>query len=213
MHLTKRFVAISTAATAAVLFSAGGAQAQENGEFLSFLGNTTLLRVSYPVQVGNDNTYTGPQNTNTNNNTGGGTNNNNNNNGAGGLQQDVAGLYSRSTALMQVSHPVQVGNGNTYTGPQNTNTNNNTGGGTNNNNNNNGGVNNNNNNNNLGGGVNNNNNNNNNIGSGSGIDKGNQMRKTARLQDGAAMQSCYPMTRLAQDIAVIEHLNIDCDQH
>lgn len=159
MKLTKRLVTISTAATAAVLLSAGGAQAQDDGDFLSFLGSTTLPQASTPVQVGHGNTYIGTQNINTNNNIGGGVNNNNNNNNGGGSTQshddEDSGLSSllRKAALVPASYSVQVGEGNSYTETQNNNTNNNTGGGTNNNNNNNGGgVNNNNNNNNTGGG-------------------------------------------------------------
>ncbi|MFG2617528.1 hypothetical protein ACGFXC_07860 [Streptomyces sp. NPDC048507] len=159
MKLTKQFAAISVAATATVLFSAGGAQAQGEGEFLSFLGNAPLQQISYTVQLGDGNTYTGTQNNNTNNNSGKGTANNNNNNNNGGGSSSALG----SRALQEISYPVQVGNGNNFIGTQNNNTNNNTGAGTynnNNNNNNNGGGTFNNNNNNNNGGVNNNNNNN-----------------------------------------------------
>ncbi|MGQ4415626.1 hypothetical protein ACN6LA_000243 [Streptomyces sp. SAS_269] len=39
---------MSAAVTAAVLFSAGGAQAQGVGDALPLLGNVTLLQISYP---------------------------------------------------------------------------------------------------------------------------------------------------------------------
>ncbi|MEU8460901.1 hypothetical protein [Streptomyces sp. NPDC029003] len=184
MKLTKQIASISVAAAATVLLSAGGAQAQGDGEFLSFLGNAPLQKISYPVQLGDGNTYTGTQNTNnnTNNNSGKGiANNNNNNNNGGGSQADGTSSTLGRAALQEISYPVQVGGGNTYIGTQNinnninnntgsgtynNNNNNNNGGGTfnNNNNNNNGGVNNNNNNNNNGGGASTNNNNNNNNG-------------------------------------------------
>ncbi|MDJ0382944.1 hypothetical protein [Streptomyces sp. G-G2] len=177
MKLTKRFVAISTAATAVVLFSAGGAQAQDHGEFLSFLGTTTFQRVSYAVQVGDGNTYIGTQNINTNNNTGGGTNNNNNNNG---------------------------------------------GGVNNNNNNNNGGKGPNNNNNNNGGGAANNNNNNNNGLRGGGTHPHDDAQipgdgEVLSLLGNAALtnlQTCYPVAPVGQSSTfVTEALKISCNQN
>ncbi|MFE2289002.1 hypothetical protein ACFXDJ_33135 [Streptomyces sp. NPDC059443] len=240
MKLTKRFVTISTAATAAVLLSAGGAQAQDDGEFLSFLGSTTLLQASNPVQVGHGNTYIGTQNINTNNNIGGGVNNNNNNNNNSGSvtqshDDDDAGFFSllRSTALVRPSYSVQVGAGNTHTGTQNDNTNNNIGGGTNNNNNNNNngdGVNNNNNNNNNDGGPNNNNNNNNN-GKTADKDKEKDKAKVTKphgdveaqsaggilsfLDDTTLshLQTCYPVDRVGQGDIYVGTLNISCNQH
>ncbi|MFJ9343852.1 hypothetical protein ACIRP0_31920 [Streptomyces sp. NPDC101733] len=234
MKLTKQFTAISVAATAAVLFSAGAAQAQGDGEFLSFLGNTPLQRISYTVQLGDGNSYTGTQNTNTNNNSGKGTANNNNNNN-GGLSQAEAGIPSTlgNSALQEISYPVQVGSGNTFIGTQNINTNNNTGSGTynNNNNNNNGGVNNNNNNNNNGG-TNNNNNNNNNGGGGTNNNNNNNNGSSAHphatrtlwsgklapsVNEAAAAtnrQACLSsMGHVGQDSAVISGaLKIHCAQ-
>ncbi|MES4890334.1 hypothetical protein [Streptomyces sp. NPDC096012] len=108
MRLTKRFATISAAATAAVLFSAGGAQAQGSGGLLSLLSNTPLLKLSYPVgQVkqstskstststkttsktstdtqNNGNAANNNNNNNNNNNGGAANNNNNNNNNNGG---------------------------------------------------------------------------------------------------------------------------------
>ena len=48
MKFAKRCAAVSAAVTAAVLFSAGGAQAQGVGDALPLLGNVTLLQISYP---------------------------------------------------------------------------------------------------------------------------------------------------------------------
>ncbi|GAA1248840.1 MULTISPECIES: hypothetical protein [Streptomyces] len=63
MKLTRRFATISTAATATLLLSAGGAQAQGDGGLLSLLGNSSLVQVCYPMgQVGNGNVNTGTQN-------------------------------------------------------------------------------------------------------------------------------------------------------
>jgi hypothetical protein len=65
VKLTKRFATISTAATAAVLLSAGGAQAQGDGGLLSLLDDSPLLQVCYPMgQVGQGNSFTGTQNIN-----------------------------------------------------------------------------------------------------------------------------------------------------
>ncbi|WP_330295245.1 hypothetical protein [Streptomyces sp. NBC_00503] len=240
MKLTKRLVTISTAATAAVLLSAGGAQAQDDGDFLSFLGSTTLPQASTPVQVGHGNTYIGTQNINTNNNIGGGVNNNNNNNNSGGRTQshddDDSGLFSllHKTALVPASYSVQVGEGNSYTETQNNNTNNNLGGGTNNNNNNNGGgVNNNNNNNNIGGGTNNNNNNNGGEGTNNNNNNNNggAKDKAVDAHDDAAtrsvggvraliedatrshLQTCYPIEQAGLGDTYIGTLNISCNQH
>ncbi|MFJ9731252.1 hypothetical protein ACIRU2_27505 [Streptomyces sp. NPDC101169] len=48
MKFAKRCAAISAAVTAAVLFSAGGAQAHGVGDALPLLDNMTLLKVAYP---------------------------------------------------------------------------------------------------------------------------------------------------------------------
>ncbi|MDH6541450.1 hypothetical protein [Streptomyces sp. SPB4] len=202
MKLTKQFAAISVAATATVLFSAGGAHAQGDGEFLSSLGNTTLQRISYPVQIGDGNSYIGTQNINTNNNSGKGiaNNNNNNNNGNGN---------GGRAALQEISYPVQLGNGNNFIGTQNINTNNNTGAGTynNNNNNNNGSGTFNNNNNNNNGGVANNNNNNNGNGAHRHANRAMNSGKLAPLLNAAARinrQSCSSqMGQIGQSSAVI----------
>lgn len=237
MKLAKRFAAISTAATAAVLLSAGGAQAQDDGDFLSFLGSATLPQASTPVQVGHGNTYIGTQNVNTNNNLGGGVNNNNNNNDGGSTKShdDDEGFFSllHRAGLVQASYAVQVGEGNSYTETQNNNTNNNIGGGTNNNNNNNnnGGDVNNNNNNNIGGGTNNNNNNN---GSGGTNNNNNNIggaaEKAADAHDSAEirstegirslldetalshLQACYPIEHVGLGDTYVGTLNISCNQ-
>jgi hypothetical protein len=48
VKFAKRCAAISAAVTAAVLFSAGGAQAHGVGDALPLLDNMTLLKVAYP---------------------------------------------------------------------------------------------------------------------------------------------------------------------
>ncbi|MEU1706177.1 hypothetical protein ABZ478_12330 [Streptomyces sp. NPDC005706] len=48
MKFAKRCAAVSAAVTAAVLFSAGGAQADGVGDALPLLRNVTLLQISYP---------------------------------------------------------------------------------------------------------------------------------------------------------------------
>lgn len=64
MKLTRRFATISAAATATLLLSAGGAQAEGDGGLLSLLGNSPLIQVCYPMgQVGGiGNINTGAQN-------------------------------------------------------------------------------------------------------------------------------------------------------
>lgn len=142
MKLTRRLAAISGAAITAVVFSAGGAQAQGNGGILSLLGQPSLVQVPYRMGQGDSDDAGNNTNTNTNNNTGGVNNNNNNNNnnrGAatnnnnnnnnvfGGVQNQGGGglmglLGVRS--LLQVCYPIgQVGQGNTFTGNQNINCN------------------------------------------------------------------------------------------
>lgn len=65
MELTRRFATISAAATATLLLSAGGAQAEGDGGLLSLLGNSPLIQVCYPMsQVGNGNINTGTQHNN-----------------------------------------------------------------------------------------------------------------------------------------------------
>ncbi|MER6317046.1 hypothetical protein ABT237_25260 [Streptomyces sp. NPDC001581] len=60
MKLTRRFATISAAATATLLLSAGGAQAEGDGGLLSLLGNSPLIQVCYPMGqvggIGNSNT-------------------------------------------------------------------------------------------------------------------------------------------------------------
>ncbi|MER6225991.1 hypothetical protein ABT189_36505 [Streptomyces sp900105755] len=141
MKLAKRFATISAAVTAAVLFSAGGAQAQSGGGLLSLLSDIPLLGTSYPLGLaGQGGTSTGAQttnNNNNNNNTGGGPNNNNNNNGGGtnnnnnnnnGDSQTQTGgagvlpLLGKSLINFQICLPKgQVGSSNTLTGNQNIN--------------------------------------------------------------------------------------------
>ncbi|MFG2884574.1 hypothetical protein ACGFYV_20170 [Streptomyces sp. NPDC048297] len=145
MKLGKKFAAIGTAAIATVLFSAGGAQAQDGG-LLGLLGNTSPFPISHSMrqaemggddgaQANNTNNNTNNNNNaggvnnnnNNNNNNGGGTNNNNNNNNnAGGAQAQDGGLLGLLgiTKLFnfQVCHPVgQGGKGNTFSGNQNVN--------------------------------------------------------------------------------------------
>ncbi|MFF1566943.1 hypothetical protein ACFVY1_26040 [Streptomyces sp. NPDC058293] len=64
MKLTRRFATLSAAATATLLLSAGGAQADGDGGLLSLLGNSPILQVCYPMgQVGGiGNRNTGAQN-------------------------------------------------------------------------------------------------------------------------------------------------------
>ena len=115
MKLAKRFTAISVAVTAAILFSAGGAQAQSGGGLLSLLGDIPLLRMPFSMgTAGLGDSSTGTQ-----------TNNNNNNNGDSQAQADGAGILSllgKSLINFQVCYPKgQVGSGNTFTGNQNIN--------------------------------------------------------------------------------------------
>ncbi|MFI0233643.1 hypothetical protein [Streptomyces sp. NPDC017086] len=146
MKLTKRFAAISTAAVTAVLFSAGGAQAQGDGGLLSRLGVASLLQAPYRMgQAGLGGTDTqSATNTNTNNNNNnnpGGVNNNNNNNNNGGVNTNnntnnnniLAGTAAPGGGgllsllgippLLQICSPTgQVAQGNnTFTGSQNIN--------------------------------------------------------------------------------------------
>ncbi len=148
VKLTKRFAAIGAAAITAVLFSAGGAQAQGDGGLLSLLGAKSLLNAPYRAgQTGTDGQGgTGAQNnttntnTNTNNNAGGVNNNNNNNNNGGtntnnntnnnniltgADEQGGGGLLSLLGIgpLLQICHPTgQAAQGNnTFTGSQNIN--------------------------------------------------------------------------------------------
>ncbi|BBC94958.1 MULTISPECIES: hypothetical protein [Streptomyces] len=138
MKLAKRFTAISVAVTAAILFSAGGAQAQSGGGLLSLLGDIPLLRMPFSMGTAgpgdsstgtqtnnNNNNNTGGPNNNNNNNGGGTNNNNNNNNGDSQAQADGAGILSllgKSLINFQVCYPKgQVGSGNTFTGNQNIN--------------------------------------------------------------------------------------------
>ncbi|MER6978532.1 hypothetical protein [Streptomyces carpinensis] len=89
MKLTKRFAAISTAAAAAVLFSAGGAQAQDDGDSPSLPGSPALIQICAPIgQAGDGNTINGNQNINCNLNNGGTNNNNNNNNNGNGTNNN-----------------------------------------------------------------------------------------------------------------------------
>ncbi|MEU9340666.1 hypothetical protein AB0D74_05520 [Streptomyces sp. NPDC048278] len=130
----------SAAVTAAILFSAGGAQAQNGGGLLSLLSDIPLLGTSSPLGLaGQGGTSTGAQttNNNNNNNNGGGPNNNNNNNGGGtnnnnnnnnGDSQTQAGgtgilpLLGKSLINFQICYPKgQVGSSNTLTGNQNIN--------------------------------------------------------------------------------------------
>ncbi|MFB7506141.1 hypothetical protein [Streptomyces broussonetiae] len=145
MKLTKQLAAISAAAIVAVLFSAGGAQAQGDGGLLSLLTNTPGLHVSHPMgQVrkgnsggqggsttttnnnNNNNNNAGGVNNNNNNNGGGVNNNNNNNNGSTAGTQGGGGLLSllglNSLFRFQVCYPLgQTGKGNTFSGNQNIN--------------------------------------------------------------------------------------------
>ncbi|CAK7287163.1 hypothetical protein [Streptomyces misionensis] len=130
MKLAKRFATISAAATAAILFSATGAQAQSNGGLLSLLDSIPLLRMPYTMgATGQGDTPLGAQttnnNNNNNNNAGGPNNNNNNNNGDSQTQGNTAGLLpllGKSLFNFQVCYPKgQVGSGNTFTGNQNIN--------------------------------------------------------------------------------------------
>ncbi|MBW8799595.1 MAG: hypothetical protein JF597_40280 [Streptomyces sp.] len=135
MKLAKRFATISAAVTAAVVFGAGGAQAQSGGGLLSLLSDIPLLGLA-----GQDGTSTGAQttnNNNNNNNNGGGPNNNNNNNGGGtnnnnnnnngdsqtqGNTTGLLPLLGKSLVNFQVCYPKgQVGSSNTLTGNQNIN--------------------------------------------------------------------------------------------
>ncbi|MFJ5270602.1 hypothetical protein [Streptomyces sp. NPDC088358] len=130
MKLTKRIVTISAAATAAVLLSVGGAQAQGDGGSLPVLGDASLPQSPYAgtAFIGTPNTTNngGGGNNNNNNNNGRGPNNNNNNNGGtnnnnnniGGQTRDNGGLLSLLgvTRLFnfQVCYPTgQVGHRNT----------------------------------------------------------------------------------------------------
>lgn len=140
MKLAKRFATISAAATAAILFSAAGAQAQSNGGLLSVLDSIPLLRMPYTMGAtgqgdtplgtqttnnNNNNNNAGGPNNNNNNNGGGTNNNNNNNNGDSQTQGNTAGLLpllGKSLFNFQVCYPKgQVGSGNTFTGNQNIN--------------------------------------------------------------------------------------------
>ncbi|MEU9454672.1 hypothetical protein [Streptomyces sp. NPDC048277] len=141
MKFTKRIAAISAAATAAILFSAGGAQAQSDAGLLSLLGNLPFLQMPYATGLAekagtstgtratnnnnnNNNTGVGPNNNNNNN--GGRTNNNNNNNngdsrGRGG-EAGIFSLLGKSLINFQVCYPKgQAGTHNTFTGNQNIN--------------------------------------------------------------------------------------------
>ncbi|MFJ7151256.1 hypothetical protein ACIQVT_24155 [Streptomyces sp. NPDC100445] len=142
MKLVKRFATISAAATAVILLSAGGAQAQSDGGLMSLLGNLPLLRVANPMKSGglsdsgtlaetqtnnnNNNNLTGSGPNNNNNNNGGGTNNNNNNNNGDTQAQGAGGiipLLGGSLINFQVCYPKgQTGGANTtFTGNQNIN--------------------------------------------------------------------------------------------
>ncbi|GAA3386854.1 hypothetical protein [Streptomyces roseoviridis] len=70
MKPTQRFAAVTAAAAASILLSAGGALAQNDEGLLSpLLGNVSLLQVCYPMgQVGHGNTFAGTQNINCNQN-------------------------------------------------------------------------------------------------------------------------------------------------
>ncbi|MQY36037.1 hypothetical protein SRB17_40340 [Streptomyces sp. RB17] len=142
MTFAKRFTTISAAAVAAILLSAGGAQAQGDGGLRSLLGTIPLLRASNPMEMAgqggggstgtqttnnknnnNNNAGSGPNNNNNNN--GGGPNNNNNNNNGDTQAQGTGGLLpllGKSLINIQVCYPMgQVGSGNTLTGNQNIN--------------------------------------------------------------------------------------------
>lgn len=148
MKLTKRFATISTAAITAVLFSAGGAQAQGDGGLLSRLGVLSLLQAPYgggqggtDTQSTTNTTTRNNTNNNNNNNAGNGVNNNNNNNNngdrntntntnnnnilAGTQAQGGGGLLSilGIPPLLQICYPTgQAAQGNnTFTGSQNIN--------------------------------------------------------------------------------------------
>ncbi|MFH8339653.1 hypothetical protein [Streptomyces sp. AM6-12] len=139
MKLAKRFAAVSVAATAAIIFSAGGAQAQSGGGLLSLLGDIPLLRMPFSMGTAglggsttgtqttnnNNNNNTGGPNNNNNNNGGGTNNNNNNNNGDSQAQASDTGILSllgKSLINFQVCYPKgQEGSGNTFTGNQNIN--------------------------------------------------------------------------------------------
>ncbi|MFG2638597.1 hypothetical protein ACGFX8_33255 [Streptomyces sp. NPDC048362] len=135
MKLTKRFAMISAMAAAAILLSAGGAQAQGDGGLLSVLGNTPLLKLSHLVPqtkqakggTSTDGGATNNNNNNNNNNNGNGaaTNNNNNNNNVsaqapGGL---LSLLDNLSLLNLQICPKGQEGTTNTFSGNQNINCN------------------------------------------------------------------------------------------
>ena len=108
MKLTKRIATICTAATATVLLSAGGAQANDGGGLLSLLDNTPLVQVTYPLKQALQGNYLTSgssavkkstksgttdggnitNNNNNNNNAAGPNNNNNNNNNGGGTSNN-----------------------------------------------------------------------------------------------------------------------------
>jgi hypothetical protein len=144
MKLAKRIATISAAATAAILFSAGGAQAaQTDGGLIALLGNLPLLHLADQAgsagqgqKAGNSETTTnnnvntngvGPNNNNNNNNNGGGGPNNNNNNNNGDTQTQGGGgglfpLLGGPLINFQVCYTKgQDGSGNTFTGNQNIN--------------------------------------------------------------------------------------------
>ncbi|MET8289233.1 hypothetical protein AB0L42_20005 [Streptomyces sp. NPDC052287] len=119
MKLTQRISMISIAATAAVLFGAGGVQAQGDGGHLPVLGTPNTIDTTNggggTNNNHNNNIGRGPNNNNNNN---GGRNNNNNNNNIGGQSLNNGGLLSvlGITRLFnfQVCYPTgQVGRGNT----------------------------------------------------------------------------------------------------
>lgn len=140
MKLTKRLATISTAATAAILISAGGAQAQSAGGSIPLLDRIPLLRVFQPTGLAgladaatgtqstnnnnNNNNATGGPNNNNNNNSGRTNNNNNNNNGDTPTQGNggILPLLGKSLFNFQVCYPTgQHGTGNKFRGNQNIN--------------------------------------------------------------------------------------------
>ncbi|MFD1273533.1 hypothetical protein ACFQ51_22720 [Streptomyces kaempferi] len=92
MKLTQRISMISIAATAAVLFGAGGVQAQGDGGHLPVLGTPNTMDTTNDGggtnNNHNNNIGRGPNNNNNNN---GGRNNNNNNNNIGGQSLNNGG--------------------------------------------------------------------------------------------------------------------------
>ncbi|MEV7388035.1 MULTISPECIES: hypothetical protein [unclassified Streptomyces] len=140
MKLTKRLATISTAVTAAILISAGGAQAQSAGGSIPILDSIPLLRVLQPTGLAglrdaatgtqstnndnNNNNATGGPNNNNNNNSGRTNNNNNNNNGDTPTQGDggIFPLLGKSLFNFQVCYPTgQHGAVNKFRGNQNIN--------------------------------------------------------------------------------------------